>query len=198
MQNNKKIGVKDIVFMGVFSAILFVLSMVFMTIMGVTAPLYVFYPAVFALAASPVYMLVVAKVAKPGAFLIPALIMGILLLFMGAQTILVAMVLFGLLAELVMRGHYESFVRTRIAYVILMAGFFIGDIGPIYIFTGWYIHQATGGVAGADMTYLNALIDSARSWLGLASILLTIAAAWIGCGLSRSLMRRHFERAGII
>lgn len=198
MSDKKKIGIKDIVFMGVFSAILFVISMVLMMVMGIAAPLYVFYPVIFAFVASPIYMLIVAKVNKPGAFLIPALILGILLLFVGAQTILVAMVIFGVLAELLMRHHYGSARRTRSAYVLLMFGFFMGDIGPIYIFTNWYIQQSTNGVGGIDMTYLNALIDSAKSWLGLTAIVLTIAAAWGGALLSKRLMRRHFERAGII
>ncbi len=200
LQNeNKKLGIKDFTLMGIFGAIIFVLAMLLMMIAGATPVTYLFYPTLFALLAAPFYLLVVAKVRKFGAFLIPSAIMGILLGILGAQSLLITSIVFGLLAELiVLSSKYTDFKRISIAYIVLSLGFYAGDIAPMYAFTDWYIKQATGGVSGTDMTYINALIDAAKSWLGMASLLTCIVGAVLGVLLAKRILRKHFEKAGLI
>lgn len=165
----KKLGFKDFVLMGIFSAVMFALAMLFMFIMGITPAMYLFYPAVYGLGCAPLFMLIVAKVQKFGAFLVPAVIMGILLGLIGAQTLLMTLIVCGLMAEFIAAsGKYGDYKRIALAYVVLMFGFYAGTIAPIYVFTDWYIRQATGGVAGTDMTYVNALIDVAKAGWGLS------------------------------
>lgn len=198
-QIKKKLGIKDFVLMGIFSAIMFALAMALMVITGFTPAVYLFYPAVFALICGPIFMLVAVKVQKFGAFLIPSVIMGILLGLMGAQTLLITVIVFGFIAELIANsGKYNDFNRIAIAYVILMLGFYAGDIAPIYVFTNWYIKQATGGVAGADMTYLNSLIEAAKSWLGAISVISCVVTAWVGTVIGKRILKKHFEKAGLV
>ncbi len=203
MENNqavkKKLGIKDFVLMGIFSAIMFALAMVLMFITGVTPAVYLFYPAIFALICGPLFMLIAVKVQKFGAFLIPSAIMGILLGLMGAQTLLITVIVFGIIAELIANsGKYQDYKRISIAYIVLMLGFYAGDIAPIYVFTDWYIQQATGGVAGADMTYLNSLIGVAKSWLGALSVISCLITAFLGTVIGKRILKKHFEKAGLI
>jgi hypothetical protein len=203
MENNqatkKKLGIKDFVLMGIFSAIMFVLAMVLMFITGVTPAIYLFYPAIFAFLSGPLFMLIAVKVQKFGAFFIPSTIMGILLGLMGAQTLLITVIVFGVIAELIAKsGKYQDYKRIAIAYIVLMMGFYAGDIAPIYVFTDWYIQQATGGVAGADMTYLNSLIGVAKSWLGVLSVIFCLIAAFLGTVIGKRVLKKHFEKAGLV
>lgn len=195
----KRLGIKDFVLMGIFSAIMFALAMLLMFITGITPAVYLFYPAIFSLICGPLFMLIAVKVQKFGAFLIPSIIMGILLGLMGAQTLLITVILFGFFADLIATcGKYKDYKRIAIAYILLMLGFYGGDIAPIYVFTNWYIKEATGGVAGTDMTYLNSLITAAKSWLGILSLILCIVGAILGTLLGKRILKKHFEKAGLI
>ncbi len=203
MENNKqlkkKLGIKDFVLMGIFSAIMFALAMALMVITGITPAVYLFYPAIFSLICGPIFMLVAVKVQKFGAFLIPSVIMGILLGLMGAQTLLITVIVFGFIAELIANSDkYTSYKRIAAAYIFLMLGFYAGDIAPIYVFTSWYIKQSTGGVAGADMTYLNALISAAKGGLGVVSIAACLIGAFLGTIIGKRILKKHFEKAGLI
>ncbi len=198
-QLNKKLGIKDFVLMGIFSAIIFALATVLMIITGVTPAVYLLYPAIFALICSPIFMLVAVKVQKFGAFLIPSVVMGILFGLMGAQTLIITLIVFGIIAELIANSRkYNDYNRIAIAYVVLMLGFYAGSIAPIYVFTDWYIKQATGGVAGTDMTYLNSLIEAAKSWLGAMSVITCVITAWLGTVIGKRILKKHFEKAGLV
>ena len=203
MENNqqlkRKLGIKDFVLMGIFSAIMFALAMVLMIITGVTPAVYLFYPAIFSLICGPIFMLVAVKVQNFGAFLIPSVVIGILLGLMGAQTLLITVIVFGFIAELIANSaKYTSYKRIAAAYIVLMLGFYAGDIAPIYVFTDWYIQQSTGGVGGTDMTYLNSLIDAAKSWLGAVSIIACVVGAFLGTVVGKRILKKHFEKAGLV
>lgn len=196
---NQKLGIKDFALMGIFSAVMFGLAMVLMFITGITPAIYIFYPTIFALLCGPLFMLIIVKVQKFGVFFIPSAIMGILLGLMGAQTLLITSIIFGFIAEIIAKsGKYKDYKRITIAYTVLMFGFYLGDIAPIYVFTDWYIKQATGGVAGADMSYLNSLIGVAKSWLGVVSIVSCIIASLLGTVIGKRVLNKHFEKAGMI
>ncbi|MCU6747182.1 MptD family putative ECF transporter S component [Faecalicatena acetigenes] len=195
----KKLAIKDFVLMGIFSAVMFALAMFLMMVTGITPAVYLFYPAIFSFICAPLYMLLAVKIQKKGAFLIPSVVLGILLGLMGAQTLLICMIVFGMAAEIIVSlDGYKSYKKMTLAYVVLMIGFYGGDIAPIYIFTDWYIKQATGGVSGTDMGYVDALVDAARSYLGITSAVVLLAAALLGTVFSKKLLRKHFEKAGMI
>lgn len=196
---SNKLGIKDFVLMGIFSAVMFVLAMVLMFITGITPAVYLFYPGIFALICGPLFMLIAVKVQKFGAFLIPSVIIGILLGLMGAQTLLITVIVFGLIAEMIASsGRYKDYKRIALGYIILMLGFYAGDIAPIYVFTGWYIKQATGGVAGTDTSYLDSLILAARSWLGILSVVTCLIGACLGTVVGKRILKKHFEKAGLV
>lgn len=196
---NQKLGIKDFVLIGIFSAIMFALAMVLMLITGITPAIYLFYPAVFAFICGPLFMLIAVKVQKFGAFLIPSVIMGILMGLMGAQTLLITVIAFGLIAELIANSaKYNDYKRISIAYIVLMLGFYAGDIAPIYVFTGWYIRQATEGVGGVDMTYLNSLVDVAKSWLGAISVIACLITSFLGTVIGKRILKKHFKKAGLV
>ncbi|MGC3362538.1 MptD family putative ECF transporter S component, partial [Enterococcus faecalis] len=69
---------------------------------------------------------------------------------------------------------------------------------PIYVFTDWYIKQATGGVTGTDMSYVNALVDVAKSYLGITSAVALVIASLLGAAVGKKILRKHFEKAGMI
>ena len=69
---------KDIATIGIFSALLFVVTMVAGALMGISMVLNMYSVAVVAVLSAPLYMLIMAKVHKKGAVLLTFAIVGIL------------------------------------------------------------------------------------------------------------------------
>ena len=65
MKRENKLQTKDLVMIGIFGALLFVVSIISMTIVGAFSPkLYPFAATIMALLCAPIYFLLVAKVNK--------------------------------------------------------------------------------------------------------------------------------------
>lgn len=69
--NENKLKMKDIATIGIFSALLFVVTMVAGALMGISMVLNMYSVAVVAVLSAPLYMLIMAKVHKKGAVLFP-------------------------------------------------------------------------------------------------------------------------------
>lgn len=67
--NENKLKMKDIATIGIFSALLFVVTMVAGALMGISMVLNMYSVAVVAVLSAPLYMLIMAKVHKKGAVL---------------------------------------------------------------------------------------------------------------------------------
>lgn len=76
--NENKLKMKDIATIGIFSALLFVVTMVAGALMGISMVLNMYSVAVVAVLSAPLYMLIMAKVHKKGAVLLTFAIVGIL------------------------------------------------------------------------------------------------------------------------
>ena len=194
----KDLSVRDLATIGIFTAILFALTILTGAITGSVPVLFLFSPALFALLAGPMFMLISAKVHKTGAIIIPSLLIGILWSLMGGITVLGFMAIFGLLGEIIAaKTKYNSFKVLVISYVLFVAGYYLGAIGPIYFFTDWYIAESARA-SGYDAAFVQSVIDTVLSWLSAVAIPATIAASVAGAFFGRRLMRRHFEKAGIV
>ena len=68
--NENKLKMKDIATIGIFSALLFVVTMVAGALMGISMVLNMYSVAVVAVLSAPLYMLIMAKVHKKGAVLL--------------------------------------------------------------------------------------------------------------------------------
>ena len=194
----KGLSVRDLATIGIFTAVLFALTILTGAITGPIPVLFLFSPALFALLAGPMFMLIAAKVHKAGAILIPSLLIGILWSLMGGITVLAFMGVLGLIGEIIAtKTKYNSFKSLVIVYVLFVAGYYLGSIGPIYFFTDWYIAEGIGA-SGYDAAFVRSVVDTVLSWLSAVAIPATVAAAVGGAFFGRRLMRRHFEKAGIV
>ena len=93
--NENKLKMKDIATIGIFSALLFVVTMVAGALMGISMVLNMYSVAVVAVLSAPLYMLIMAKVHKKGAVLLTFAIVGILWGLFGGIFVLIWMLGFG-------------------------------------------------------------------------------------------------------
>ena len=192
MKENK-LKMKDIATIGIFSALLFVVTMLVGAISGISMTLYMFSTSIIALISAPLYMLIMARVHKKGAVLLTCAIVGILLAIFGGIFVLVWMLVLGLLGEvLATKTSYKNYVVLSVSFVCYMAAYYLGAIGPLYYYTDYcFTHGYTEEAA-------NALISAAHSTAGYVAIPVMFAAAIIGALIAKKLLKKHFEKAGVL
>ena len=183
-------GGKDVITVGIFSAIYFVINFAFMLLGGLHPLLWILMPGFIALFTGIPYLMMCAKVQKVGSVLLMGLITGLIYYVTGQFTlvILVTFVLACGLAELT-RGltHYRS-----------MAGS-LGMVGsplPIWLMREDFLRQITEQGMPAD--YINTLASLSSNGMLVVLFLAPIVGAIIGGFLARAMFRKHFEKAGLV
>lgn len=201
MSNTQKSNVlkgKDLITIGIFSAIYFVLNFICMLISGLHPLVWILMPMNIAIVTGIPFLLLCAKVQKLGAVLIMGIITGLIYYVTGQFTI-VLLITFGcacLLAEAVRAiGKYKSAKVNTAAFALFSLGM-TGSPLPIWIMRSSFLAQIREQGMAED--YIAAL-ERVSSPLMLAVIFAaTIAGALLGAFLARKLFKKHFEKAGMI
>lgn len=189
--------VRDYVTMGVFIALYIVLFMFCGMVMAAMPIIMVLLPVIFGLAGGLIFTVLLAKVQRPGAFLVTGLILGACLITMAPGGSMCYMtILGGVVAEFIhSRLGRRSFAAMTVSYSAFIACYAIGEYIPFVWMKQAYLDQyadnAALEVARVGTELLNPLMMALFTVLG-------IAAAVAGCLWGRALMRKQFSRAGIV
>ena len=120
VKESKTLKGKDLITIGIFSAIYFVLNFICMLVSGLHPLIWILMPMNIAIVTGIPFLLMCAKVQKFGAVLIMGLITGLIYYVTGQFTVILLITFASacLLAELVRAiGHYKSFqVNTCLLY----------------------------------------------------------------------------------
>jgi len=189
-----KLKAKDLIYAGAFAALYLILMVVLVTMMGMIPITYILRPLVVGIVCAPVYMLYISKVKKFGAILILGVLFGVVTM---NHTIfsLVTAIIFGIIAELICKsGNYESKQKMKMSFWI----FNLNMIGPylILVYAKPQYLAMTESFAGAE--YAQAMDAITPSWIILVLAALAVIGGMIGTALSDKLMKKHFEKAGLV
>ena len=191
-------GGKDVITVGIFSAIYFVINFAFMLLGGLHPLLWILMPGFIALFTGIPYLMMCAKVQKVGSVLLMGLITGLIYYVTGQFTlvILVTFVLACGLAELT-RGltHYRSMAGNLVSFVLFSLGM-VGSPLPIWLMREYFLRQITEQGMPAD--YINTLASLSSNEMLVVLFLAPIVGAIIGGFLARAMFRKHFEKAGLV
>lgn len=191
----EKLQGKDLINVGIFTAIYFVVLMV-IAMLGFIP---IFIPLLIAfvplLGGIPM-MLYFSKIRKFGMLSITGLISGILMLLtgMGYWSIITG-VIFGVAADLILKsGHYASSKKGIVAHGIFSL-WLLGNYIPIIVSRDSYYQQL---LQGYGQEYADTLMGYMPAWM-----LLILAAAGFVCGvvggvIGQKIFKKHFRRAGIV
>lgn len=196
MEKTEKLNVRDFITIGIMSAIFAVVYVGIGMFTGSTPIGWLFTNAILALPLGIVYMLLLAKVPKKGAALILGIVFCLVMILMGhwwPSTLLVAV--FALIAEIVSTiiGK-KRFSGMLAAFVIYMIGFPVAGFAPLVWFKDAYI-SAYPPETAAYYEGLAGLLGGGMFWLIL---LATAIGAVIGAFLGKSVLKKHFVKAGIV
>ena len=191
--NENKLKMKDIATIGIFSALLFVVTMVAGALMGISMVLNMYSVAVVAVLSAPLYMLIMAKVHKKGAVLLTFAIVGILWGLFGGIFVLIWMLGFGVVGEvLASKSKYQNYKMLTVSFGLYSVGYYLGAIAPLYYYPAFCY-----GFDRPKET-VDAMIAAAHSTAGLAAIPVTLIAIVIGAVIAKRMLKKHFEKAGVI
>ena len=193
--DNKKLKVKDLVSIGVFAVIYFVL-LYGVGMMGMIPILFLIYPTVLAIVAGTVVMLFMTKVQKPWALFIFGMIAPLLMFAMGhTYVLLVLSLIIMIIAELIRKiGNYNSFKYNMLSYAVFST-WICGSLIQMLLVKEKYL-EMTVGMMGQE--YADAL-DKLITYPHMALVALgAFIGGIIGAYIGKALLKKHFEKAGIV
>ena len=192
--DNKKLKVKDLVSIGVFGVIYFAL-MFGVGMMGMIPILFLIYPTVLAIVAGTVVMLFMTKVQKPWALFIFGMISPLVMFAAGhTYVVLVLSLIVMIIAELIRKiGNYNSFKYNMLSYAIFST-WICSSMMQMLLAKEVYVEHCK--MMGDDyVVALEKLITYPHMALvALGAFIGGIIGAYIG----KALLKKHFEKAGIV
>ncbi|WP_455078984.1 MptD family putative ECF transporter S component [Peptostreptococcus stomatis] len=192
----EKLKIKDLVTIGVFTVIYFVL-MFLSGMIGIVPILYLAYPTVAGIITGIVIMLFMVKVQKPGGLFILGLICSLIVIAMGnTYVILVHALISMVIAEIIRKtGGYKSFKYNMLSFAIFNT-WICGFLMQVLLAKDKVIEIAeTRGMGYAYIMKLIALLNfSSMILVYIGAIVGGIIGAYIG----KAFLKKHFEKAGII
>lgn len=192
--DTKKLKVKDLVSIGVFAVIYFVL-MFGVGMMGIIPILFLIYPTVLGIIAGTVLMLFMAKVQKPWALFILGMISPLVMFALGHTYVLpVFSLIVMIVAELIRKiGNYNSFKYNMLSYAVFST-WICGSLMQMLLAKEKYIELSM--MMGKD--YVDAL-ENLITYPHMALVALgAFLGGIIGAYIGKALLKKHFEKAGIV
>lgn len=185
---------KDLINIGIFSAIYFVIVFI-VAMLGMIPVFLPLLSVLVPLIGGIVFMLFLTRVNKFGMIWIMSIIMGIMMLLTGMSWPPLAIsVVSGLIAELVYRsGNYQSAskaVLTNGVFSLWVAGNYL----PLFFDAKSY--WASRQNYGQD--YIDAVTKLMPAWMCPVTFIAAFVCGIIGGLIGRRLMKKHFEKAGIV
>ncbi len=191
-----KLKVKDLVTIGIFFVIYFGVYFA-VGMMGIIPVLFLFYPFTGAIITGPIVMLFMAKVPKLWALFIFGMIPSLLIWAAGHSFVvpLFTLICVGIAEYVFRKGGFKSFKYNALAYAVFSC-WEVGSLLQMRVVREHYLSMSYKlGMAKEYMATLDRLI----SYPNLVLVLIgAFIGGLIGAFFGKKMLRKHFEKAGII
>ena len=194
---SKKLTPKDFITVGIFTAIIFVVEFA-CGILGYIHPYIVAsYVIMIPLVGAIPMMLFYSKVDKFGMITIMSILIAIIMFvtgmgYLGAPLIILA----GVVADLIARsGEYKSFKKIIISYGVFCL-WVCANYFPVIITADSYRKNLVE--AGYSAEYCNNLFKAINSKTVAVLLILCFIFGCIGAFIGKAVVKKHFEKAGIV
>ena len=195
--NEKKLKARDFITIGIFTAILWVVQMVIMYL-GFLSPFIVAgYAVLIPIVTGIPMMLYYARIEKFGMLTITSVIVAILLFifgmgFLGAPICIAA----GVIADLIAKsGEYKSWKKTVISCGVFNLWVSASYL-PLVLTADSYKQSLIEG--GFDASFADTLFTLVTPATYPVIILLCFVCGGIGAFIGKAVVRKNFEKAGIV
>lgn len=190
----KRIGIKDLVNVGIFTAIYFVMFFI-SGMTGLIPVMTIFYPVLLAVLGGIPCILFFTKTDKFGLVTIMGVLLGLITFIMGYGPYAIGTgVACGLVADFVMRaGQYKSWKHMLTGYCVF-SEWAVGSQLIMFIFKDAYL---AGYIETQGQDYADAVSVLLKDYMIPVVIVAVAVGALIGAYLGKATLKKHFKRAGI-
>ena len=199
MQKTNKLTVPDLITIGVFTALYFVLVTIATFSSVVIFPGFhnVLLPAFCALISGCVYMLLAARLQKFGGISVMGIVMGLFFMTSGHFIIsFAANIVMGIVADFVAKaGNYRKKSSILLSYILFSYGLF-GPVIPMWFMKDAYI--ANLEARGKDIAYISELFANITMGTFALAVAATLVCALAGGWFGQKMIKKHFVKAGIV
>lgn len=197
MNQNRKLTGKDVIAIGIYSAIYFVLNFVAM-MTGLIPILWILLPGTVAILTGIPFLLMVVKVPKPGAVLIMGLITAFLYFVTGQFTVLI---LITMLIACVVSEAYRYITKYNLKFINLVVTFILFGYGmagsplALFVYRESFLAQISETMSQEYVVAISSYITTPMLILLLVS---PIAGGFFGAMIAGGIFKKHFKKAGIV
>ena len=199
MNKTNKLTVPDLISIGVFTALYFVLVTIATFASVAIFPGFnnVVLPAFCALISGCVYTLLVVKLQKFGGISVMGIVMGLFFMISGHFIIsFAANIVMGIVADCVAKvGKYKSKKWIILSYVLFSYGLF-GPVIPMWFMKDAYVANLVA--RGKDAVYIAELFANINMVTFVLAVVATLICALVGGWFGMKMIKRHFVKAGIV
>ncbi len=192
----KGLTAKDLVSVGIFSALFLVFALVGGIFFAPNPVLTFYMPVGSALLCGPVYLLMLAKIQKRFAVSILGVILCIIWFVTGMHwAMALGYLVMGVVADLVAGiGQYKNKKINSLSYILISLG---GTASYLVFFAnpdGW---AKTMLGNGTEQSYIDTMRSTGTVWIMVIMLVGTILAAAISALVGCKMLKKQFEKAGI-
>ena len=197
ISQNRKLTGKDVIAIGIYSAIYFVMNFAAM-ITGFIPLFWILLAGTAAILTSIPFLLMAVKVPKPGAVLIMGLITAFLYFITGQFTVLI---LITMLIACVLSETYRYITKYALKFRNLVVAFILFSYGMVgsplalFVYRESFLAQISETMSRKYVVAISSYITTPMLILLLVS---PIVGGLLGALIAKRMFKKHFEKAGIV
>jgi energy-coupling factor transport system substrate-specific component len=195
---SKGLRAKDLITTGIFTMLYFVVILVFA--MGLMALPYIslFITCFDAVVGGVIFFYLAVKIGKFGSVTIMSSVIGIIMCLVGHfWPCIIFGPAFGLLADFICsRGGHRKFNWNVLGYIVFILGLTLEGYTPMLFFVDAF--RTTRAEMGLTTDMIERLIDLTHGPLMIATFAGAAVCAVIGAFIGKALLKKHFEKAGVL
>ena len=198
LMKTNKLTAKELINTAIFSVVFALIVFVCSMTVGMIPVVFPFLVPICMVPCGIVWVYMRVKTPKAFSILIQCAILTLMLFIVGsAWFIVLGMLVGGVLAEIISGiGKYKNFTLNTIGYAAYGLAFNFGGFALILFAREYYREFMAGN--GMESDYMITLLDFFSLPVFLVTTALTIVTAVVGMALGKKLMKKHFEKAGIV
>ncbi len=197
ISQNRKLTGKDVIAIGIYSAIYFVMNFAAM-ITGFIPLFWILLAGTAAILTSIPFLLMAVKVPKPGAVLIMGFITAFLYFTTGQFTVLI---LITMLIACVLSETYRYITKYALKFRNLVVAFILFSYGMVgsplalFVYRESFLAQISETMSRKYVVAISSYITTPMLILLLVS---PIVGGLLGVLIAKGIFKKHFEKAGIV
>ena len=195
-----KLTIRDLISIIMLSILMII---IFAVVSSVTAVNHfvnlILSPGIWCFICGIIFVLMVNRVKKKGVFFLSAAVFGLFYVFIGYWYVTIYFIIAGILGELFMKkeGSYENRKKVTGVWTAYSVWFAAASMLPILFI--WDAYVAAAYADGWSTEYIDVYFNYYTSPMWLIIIFAGSAlCGYLGCKLGGKLMKKHFNKTGIV